>query len=45
MKPTPSSPSAKHEVVEYDPPKKILAKLRAIDAEISRDLNELEKMP
>ena len=35
---------AKHEEVKYDPPKKIIAKLRALEAEIAKDLNELEGM-
>jgi type I restriction enzyme M protein len=34
----------KHEEVQYDPPKVILAKLRALEAEIARDLSELETM-
>jgi type I restriction enzyme M protein len=33
-----------HEEVQYDPPKEIIAKLRALEAEIARDLNELEVM-
>lgn len=35
---------AKHEVVEYEPPKTIIAKLRKLETEIARDLNELEAM-
>lgn len=35
---------ARHEEVKYDPPKKIVAKLRALEAEIGKDLNELEAM-
>ena len=35
---------AKHEEVKYDPPKKIIAKLRALEAEIAKDLSELEAM-
>jgi type I restriction enzyme M protein len=35
---------AKHEEVKYEPPKKIIAKLRALEAEISKDLSELEAM-
>jgi type I restriction enzyme M protein len=35
---------AKHEEVAYDPPKKIIAKLRALEADITRDLSELERM-
>ncbi|WP_129642686.1 type I restriction-modification system subunit M [Peristeroidobacter agariperforans] len=35
---------AKHEAVEYDPPKKIVAKLRALESEIAKDLSELEAM-
>jgi type I restriction enzyme M protein len=34
----------KHEAVKYDPPKKIIAKLRALEADIAKDLNELEGM-
>lgn len=35
---------AKHEEIKYDPPKKIIAKLRALEAEIAKDLSELEGM-
>jgi type I restriction enzyme M protein len=35
---------AKHEEVKYDPPKKIIAKLRKLEAEIAKDLSELEGM-
>ena len=35
---------AKHKAVQYDPPKKIIAKLRALEAEIAKDLGELEGM-
>lgn len=35
---------AKHDEVQYDPPKKIIAKLRALESEIARDLSELEGM-
>ncbi|ATB26893.1 type I restriction-modification system subunit M [Melittangium boletus] len=35
---------AKHKEVQYDPPKKIIAKLRALEAEIAKDLSELEGM-
>ena len=35
---------AKHEAVQYDPPKKIIAKLRALEAAIAKDLSELEGM-
>lgn len=35
---------AKHEVVEYEPPKEIIAKLRRLEAEIAKDLSELEAM-
>jgi type I restriction enzyme M protein len=35
---------AKHEEVQYDPPKKIIAKLRALEAELAKDLSELEGM-
>lgn len=34
----------KHEEVTYEPPKKIIAKLRALEAEIAKDLNDLEGM-
>ena len=34
----------KHEEVKYDPPKKIIAKLRALEGEIAKDLDELEAM-
>jgi type I restriction enzyme M protein len=33
-----------HEEVEYEPPKVILAKLRELEKEIQRELDELEKM-
>ena len=33
-----------HEEIAYEPPKKIIAKLREIEAEIAQDLNELEAM-
>jgi type I restriction enzyme M protein len=35
---------AKHEEVNYDPPKKIIARLRALETEIATDLSELEAM-
>ncbi|MCA9678709.1 MAG: SAM-dependent DNA methyltransferase [Myxococcales bacterium] len=35
---------AGHEQVEYDPPKKIIAELRALEAQISKDLSELESV-
>jgi type I restriction enzyme M protein len=35
---------ATHEEVTYDPPKKIIAKLRVLEMEIAKDLNELEGM-
>lgn len=35
---------AKHEEVTYDPPKKIIAELRALEADIAKELNELEGM-
>lgn len=35
---------AKHEAVSYEPPKKIIAKLRKLEAEIAKDLSELEAM-
>lgn len=35
---------AKHEEVKYEPPKKIITKLRKLEAEIARDLSELEAM-
>jgi type I restriction enzyme M protein len=34
----------RHEAVQYDPPKVIIAKLRALEAEIAKDLTELEGM-
>jgi type I restriction enzyme M protein len=34
----------KHEVVEYDHPKKIIAKLNALESEIVKELSELEAM-
>ena len=34
----------KHEEVEHAPPKKIIAKLRTLEAEIAKDLGELEDM-
>ena len=39
-----SAVEAKHEEVTHDPPKKIIAKLRKLEAEIARDLSELEGM-
>ncbi len=33
-----------HEEVQYEPPKKILARLKKLEAEIARDLEELEGM-
>lgn len=35
---------AKHEEVKHDPPKKIIARLRALEAEIAKDLDKLEAM-
>jgi type I restriction enzyme M protein len=35
---------AKHQEVTYDPPKKIIANLRALEADIAKDLRELETM-
>lgn len=35
---------AKHEEVTYDPPKKIIARLRKLEAEIAKGLSELEGM-
>ena len=35
---------AKHEEIKFDPPKKIIARLRALEAEITKDLSELEAM-
>ena len=35
---------AKHEAVEYEPPKAIIGKLRGIEAEIAVELSELEAM-
>lgn len=34
----------KHEEVQYDPPKKIIARLKKLEAEIAKDLNALEGM-
>jgi type I restriction enzyme M protein len=34
----------KYEQIEYDPPKKIIARLRKIEAEITKNLDELEGM-
>jgi type I restriction enzyme M protein len=36
--------AAKHEAVHYDSPKKIIAKLRSLEAEIAKDLRELDGM-
>jgi type I restriction enzyme M protein len=33
---------AQHETIKYDPPKKLISKLRALEEEISKDLSELE---
>jgi type I restriction enzyme M protein len=35
---------ARHEDPAYDPPKKIIARLRALEVSIAKDLNELEAM-
>jgi len=35
---------AKHEVVKYEPPKRIVARLRALEGEIAKELAELEGM-
>ena len=35
---------AKHEEVQHEPPKQIIARLRALEAEIAKDLDELEAM-
>ena len=35
---------AKHEDVKFDPPKKIIATLRRLEAEIAKDLSDLEGM-
>ncbi|MCP3164545.1 type I restriction-modification system subunit M [Myxococcus qinghaiensis] len=35
---------AKHEVVTYDPPNRIIGRLRKLEAEIAKDLSELEAM-
>jgi type I restriction enzyme M protein len=35
---------AKHAEVKFDPPKKIIAKLRALESAIAKDLSELEAM-
>ena len=34
----------KHEAISYEPPETIIAKLRAIESEIDKDLGELEAM-
>ena len=34
----------RHEEVTYDPPRVIIAKLRALEAEIANDLSDLERM-
>jgi type I restriction enzyme M protein len=34
----------KHEEVTYEPPKKIIAKLRKLEAQIAKDLDDLEGM-
>ncbi|AKF87024.1 hypothetical protein MFUL124B02_36430 [Myxococcus fulvus 124B02] len=34
----------KHEPVKYDPPKKLIAKLRVLESEIAKDLSELEAL-
>jgi type I restriction enzyme M protein len=34
----------KHEAIKYDPPKKIITKLRNLEAEIAKDLAALEEM-
>ncbi len=34
----------KHEAVTYDPPQVIIARLRALEAEIAKDLSDLERM-
>jgi type I restriction enzyme M protein len=35
---------SKHDEVKYEPPKKIIANLRALEAQIAKDLSELEAM-
>ncbi len=35
---------AKHEVLKYDPPKRVIAKLRALESDIGKDLSELEAL-
>ena len=35
---------AKHEEVQYDPPKEIIAKMRKLEAEVAKDLSGLEAM-
>jgi type I restriction enzyme M protein len=35
---------SEHEEVRYDPPKRIIAKLRELEAQIAKDLSELETM-
>lgn len=36
---------SKHTAVNHDPPKSIIARLRELEAEIAKDLSELEAMP
>jgi type I restriction enzyme M protein len=33
-----------HEEAQYDPPQDILSRLRSLDSEVSRDMDELEEM-
>jgi type I restriction enzyme M protein len=35
---------AKREKVQYDPPDQIIARLRALEADIAKDLRELESL-
>ena len=35
---------AKHEEIRYEPPRELIAKLRALEAEIAKDLSDLEGM-
>src|SRR5690606_30350335 len=35
---------AKHDEIQYDPPKKIIARLRKLEVEIAKDLTELEDL-
>ena len=39
-----NTPGTRHEEVQHEHPRKIIARLRALEAEIAKDLNELEAM-